>query len=96
MLEPCTNLADSKAVKCCHLIGNTGLLAFIWVETALAKEVRAATNDIEVTCQEQRMRASTTNLDYIFIKHIKSVYSCWNPLNILLLTTQLSEVVATP
>lgn len=69
-------LAHFESIESSDLVRRAGLLALLGVEAALAIEVRATADDVEVTGEEERMRSATADVNDVFVKHIKRVDSC--------------------
>ena len=75
MLETCANLSHANSVKSSDLKWCVCLRALFWVESTLTWLVITTADNISFRGQIQDMLAATTHLDYLFVKHVKSIYS---------------------
>lgn len=69
-------LAHFESIEGSDLVRRASLLALLGVEAALAIEVRATADDVEVTGEEERMRSATADVNDVFVKHIKRIDAC--------------------
>lgn len=93
---PRTDLTDLQTIKGCNLVRCACLLTLFGVKAALAVEVGAAANHIEVARKKQRMGTTAADVDDILIEDIKSVNSRWNASSRNFLVSQLAKIIATP
>lgn len=96
MLIAGTNLLNLKSIKRSNFVRDTGLLTLLWIESALTKIVGTAANHVVIARQEQRVGAATADLNYVLVKHIKSINSSRDESTLNLLMSKLPKVVAAP
>ena len=72
MLKTGAHLLHRNAFERSDFVWYICLRTFIGVETALALAIVATGDDIALTCEKERVRASATHLRDLFIKDIKS------------------------